>query len=141
MRSVVVVLPASMCAMMPMFRVLSNGYCLAMVFSLRARYSRCRNQPAIDTQNPLRTRHHQRDQPPSGCVSFEEGLERHSVAVTTLNHSRELTRGAVFIECAFGDGRSSWRLSLCVKQHEFGLSSFFERFPWTCSKVILRHHL
>src|SRR5262245_47192659 len=27
MRSVVVVLPASMCAMMPMFRVFSSGYC------------------------------------------------------------------------------------------------------------------
>src|SRR5438552_8440396 len=30
MRSVVVVLPASMCAMMPMFRVFANGVCLGI---------------------------------------------------------------------------------------------------------------
>jgi hypothetical protein len=34
MRSVVVVLPASMWAMMPMFRVLSNGDCLGIFLTL-----------------------------------------------------------------------------------------------------------
>src|SRR5436309_2174017 len=34
MRSVVVVFPASMCAMMPMFRIFSRGTCRAMFFFL-----------------------------------------------------------------------------------------------------------
>src|SRR5216683_2062675 len=48
MRSVVVVFPASMCAMMPMFRVFSRGTCRAMFFFSE---THDRRTPGADTPN------------------------------------------------------------------------------------------
>src|SRR5262245_7469177 len=57
MRSVVVVLPASMCAMMPMLRVRSSGACLAIVRSPRFQTETSNRQlnwplPTVNCQLP-----------------------------------------------------------------------------------------
>jgi len=48
MRSVVVVLPASMCAMMPMFRSLGSGVILGMIYFATLVFSPVKQRPRRD---------------------------------------------------------------------------------------------
>src|SRR5262245_52608436 len=90
MRSVVVVLPASMCAMMPMFLVRSSGYCESTGLPFRqvsGQLLKRRGGPGIS--------------PPSGISSLPAvmcerlvGL-RHFVGVFSLLHRRPAVVGRV----------------------------------------------
>src|SRR5262245_33629188 len=96
MRSVVVVLPASMWAMIPMLRVLSSGYSRGTVSSLRG----VRAFQALDTRKPfpsprylLRVALSKRD------ASFGKGLENSRIDVLPSGRSRISRVGSLGPDC------------------------------------------
>src|SRR5437899_12691862 len=74
MRSVVVVFPASMCAMMPMFRMRSSGVMRGIAFLISAKMRGDRDAPISD-QGPVSLRHHRGARAPSTQDPLNQGPE------------------------------------------------------------------